>query len=522
MTREPEGSLQLPLSEPNGIANAKKPFLQTFRDEKWEALAAAAAEERRVLFEKLQQRPLPKLDSETWGRLTFEPSSDDEEADDEADNAVTAADRGQRGAVVRYGPAASAGLRHGKGIRKTSVPAPASKPTLARKAAGVRKAISARNAGRAIRTAAASAHHGKVGVCELCNRTSPITRHHVYPQAYTRNSGEKFTLVQKHATVGLCWPCHSKCHSLIPHKNMVETFHSISALKSHSGIQAWLASLGEPGHHDQAGTMGAGSSGNAQVASVPVISGPAANAGSYRAATEGGMLHLRALLREIWTENNNDFPRWTGKKGKPWAGLLKKLKERMSEDWVNGHNDDIKKYMETIPAYAAWCGWLFPLDHKQKSQTSVAMVPRIRASLKLIWASSGKKFPRWTDNKGNKWAPLQKNLEELFGRPIQKLEIRETMKSVPEYRDWYAWIWGIGSPPAASSEPQSHGGEGEDVTMVEQQEVNTDSDKVMFVESREANGGGKETTMVESQEEDDEIQEITMAEWQESVTWTAD
>ncbi|KAI1080026.1 hypothetical protein F5B20DRAFT_148487 [Whalleya microplaca] len=77
------------------------------------------------------------------------------------------------------------------------------------------------------------------GYCELCQRsTYAITRHHLFPRR-TRTPG-RFTDEEREALVTLCWPCHCILHRLIPHELLAKSYHSIEAITTHRGIQAWL------------------------------------------------------------------------------------------------------------------------------------------------------------------------------------------------------------------------------------------------------------------------------------------
>ncbi|MGM0834207.1 hypothetical protein K1Y77_01710 [Halomonas qaidamensis] len=83
--------------------------------------------------------------------------------------------------------------------------------------------------------------------CELCQRASPLTKHHLIPRTlhnkprYQKRYSREERLT---AIVWLCHPCHKHIHRLYSERELADRFASLEALMSDDDIRAfvdWLA-----------------------------------------------------------------------------------------------------------------------------------------------------------------------------------------------------------------------------------------------------------------------------------------
>lgn len=87
------------------------------------------------------------------------------------------------------------------------------------------------------------------GACELCDRVTRITRHHLRPRSthstYLRRG--EFTREELSRVANLCRPCHNAVHTFIPdHNELAESYHSIPLLLQHERLfehARWLSRL---------------------------------------------------------------------------------------------------------------------------------------------------------------------------------------------------------------------------------------------------------------------------------------
>lgn len=59
--------------------------------------------------------------------------------------------------------------------------------------------------------------------CELCNRPSQTTTHHLIPKSCKKKSGP---------TAELCQDCHRMIHATFDNKQLAKNYHSIELLKN--------------------------------------------------------------------------------------------------------------------------------------------------------------------------------------------------------------------------------------------------------------------------------------------------
>jgi len=79
------------------------------------------------------------------------------------------------------------------------------------------------------------------GICSLCERTMPLTRHHLFPKKthkkMQKRGMEKDALLKTILLV--CRPCHSAIHRLIDHETLSSSYNSLSKLLDHAGVFKW-------------------------------------------------------------------------------------------------------------------------------------------------------------------------------------------------------------------------------------------------------------------------------------------
>ena len=84
------------------------------------------------------------------------------------------------------------------------------------------------------------------GVCRLCTRAMPLTKHHVYPRALHKAQLKKqVTRDQLNATVLICRPCHSAIHRMISLEDMAAKYNSLEALLNLESVQKWVKWAGK-------------------------------------------------------------------------------------------------------------------------------------------------------------------------------------------------------------------------------------------------------------------------------------
>lgn len=79
------------------------------------------------------------------------------------------------------------------------------------------------------------------GVCRLCTRAMPLTKHHLIPRgAHTAKLKKQVPRDQLNATVLICRPCHSAIHRMISLEDMAAEFNSLDALLTLESVQKWV------------------------------------------------------------------------------------------------------------------------------------------------------------------------------------------------------------------------------------------------------------------------------------------
>ena len=79
------------------------------------------------------------------------------------------------------------------------------------------------------------------GVCRLCTRAMPLTRHHLIPRAaHTAKLKKQVPRDQLNAIVLICRPCHSAIHRMISLEDMAAEFNTLDALLNLESVQKWI------------------------------------------------------------------------------------------------------------------------------------------------------------------------------------------------------------------------------------------------------------------------------------------
>jgi len=75
----------------------------------------------------------------------------------------------------------------------------------------------------------------QTGICELCDRTIAITKHHLIPRSKKRRNKEAFG-----PTADLCADCHRKCHATWDNTTLAQYYNTIDKIKSSPEIQPYI------------------------------------------------------------------------------------------------------------------------------------------------------------------------------------------------------------------------------------------------------------------------------------------
>lgn len=83
------------------------------------------------------------------------------------------------------------------------------------------------------------------GACELCERETFLTRHHLVPQCRHKANSTKrrFTreAVQRDLLLMLCSACHRQVHALVSEKELARDYHTAALLRTHPGVSRFVA-----------------------------------------------------------------------------------------------------------------------------------------------------------------------------------------------------------------------------------------------------------------------------------------
>ncbi len=85
------------------------------------------------------------------------------------------------------------------------------------------------------------------GICELCGRRLPLTRHHLIPRTRHRNrkTRKRFTGDALHQRILMaCRPCHNQIHAILSEKQLADHYNTREALLEQPEIHrfaAWIS-----------------------------------------------------------------------------------------------------------------------------------------------------------------------------------------------------------------------------------------------------------------------------------------
>jgi hypothetical protein len=89
---------------------------------------------------------------------------------------------------------------------------------------------------------------GRPGQCELCQRTKPLTEHHLIPRAVHRKTHfqKRFSKEEMtHRKISICRKCHRGIHRIIPdEKELARNYNTKEQLLADERIRkhiAWVA-----------------------------------------------------------------------------------------------------------------------------------------------------------------------------------------------------------------------------------------------------------------------------------------
>lgn len=83
---------------------------------------------------------------------------------------------------------------------------------------------------------------GTLGECEICERSMPLTEHHLIPRSQHDRLASKgtFTIEEMRSRLAmLCRPCHTAVHSMIPHEDLASRYNTMDRLLEHEAVCRW-------------------------------------------------------------------------------------------------------------------------------------------------------------------------------------------------------------------------------------------------------------------------------------------
>ena len=86
----------------------------------------------------------------------------------------------------------------------------------------------------------------KEGICQLCDRTTPLTFHHLIPRKVHRRTRFKkqYSKGELETGINICSLCHTGVHRLYDEMTLAQQFNTIESLIADQSIQAhiqWVA-----------------------------------------------------------------------------------------------------------------------------------------------------------------------------------------------------------------------------------------------------------------------------------------
>ena len=80
---------------------------------------------------------------------------------------------------------------------------------------------------------------GRRLLCEICERLTKLTRHHLFPKQLHSKLEHKVSATELYKTITICRMCHSTVHRLFSNDELAEDFHSLESLMSTPQMQKY-------------------------------------------------------------------------------------------------------------------------------------------------------------------------------------------------------------------------------------------------------------------------------------------
>ncbi len=85
-----------------------------------------------------------------------------------------------------------------------------------------------------------------IGPCQLCERETALTRHHLVPQCRHANKWNKKNFDRRtvrSALLLLCSGCHKQLHALFTEKELERRLHDLTSLRAEPAVRNFVAWL---------------------------------------------------------------------------------------------------------------------------------------------------------------------------------------------------------------------------------------------------------------------------------------
>ncbi len=85
-----------------------------------------------------------------------------------------------------------------------------------------------------------------IGPCQLCERETALTRHHLVPQCRHHNKWNKKNFDRRAIKTDLlllCSGCHRHLHAVFTEKDLERQFHDLPSLRAHPAVEKFVAWL---------------------------------------------------------------------------------------------------------------------------------------------------------------------------------------------------------------------------------------------------------------------------------------
>ncbi len=85
-----------------------------------------------------------------------------------------------------------------------------------------------------------------IGTCQLCERETALTRHHLVPQCRHHNKWNKKNFDRRAIKTDLlllCHGCHRHLHALFTEKELERHFHDLPTLRAHPAVEKFVSWL---------------------------------------------------------------------------------------------------------------------------------------------------------------------------------------------------------------------------------------------------------------------------------------